>query len=106
MYANPVNFVFVWVPVNRDKVVKVQEPLFIWAFPTLSLLSVKYNLIKRLNGIPFAFLMISSDYKQFQRCIKARTSGVFQGLLTKMNHSTYLGHKGLNLFCSNLKTQF
>ena len=27
IYANPVNFVFVWVPVIRDKVVKVQEPL-------------------------------------------------------------------------------
>ena len=27
MYANPVNFVFVWVPVTQDKVVKVQEPL-------------------------------------------------------------------------------
>ena len=27
MYANPVNFVFIWVPVTRDKVVKVQEPL-------------------------------------------------------------------------------
>ena len=27
IYANPVNFVFVWVPVTRDKVVKVQEPL-------------------------------------------------------------------------------
>ena len=25
--ANPVNFVFVWVPVTQDKVVKVQEPL-------------------------------------------------------------------------------
>ena len=36
IYANPVNFVFVWVPVTRDKVVKVQEPLpnpiYIWAF--------------------------------------------------------------------------
>ena len=27
MHANPVNFVFFWVPRNRDKVVKVQEPL-------------------------------------------------------------------------------
>ena len=27
IFANPVNFVFVWVPVTRDKVVKVQEPL-------------------------------------------------------------------------------
>ena len=27
MYANPVNFVFVWVPITWDKVVKVQEPL-------------------------------------------------------------------------------
>ena len=27
MYANPVNFLFVWVPVTGDKVVKVQEPL-------------------------------------------------------------------------------
>ena len=25
--ANPVKFVFVWVPLTRDKVVKVQEPL-------------------------------------------------------------------------------
>ena len=27
IHANPANFVFVWVPVTRDKVVKVQEPL-------------------------------------------------------------------------------
>ena len=27
IYANPVNLVFVWVPVTRDKVVKVQEAL-------------------------------------------------------------------------------
>ena len=27
MHAKPVNFVFVWVPVIRDKVVKVLEPL-------------------------------------------------------------------------------
>ena len=27
IYANPVNFVFVWVPITWDKVVKVQEPL-------------------------------------------------------------------------------
>ena len=27
MYANPVNFVFIWMCVTRDKVVKVQEPL-------------------------------------------------------------------------------
>ena len=27
IHANPVNFVFVWVPVARDKVVKVKEPL-------------------------------------------------------------------------------
>ena len=27
IHANPLNFVFVWVPVPREKVVKVQEPL-------------------------------------------------------------------------------
>ena len=27
IHAIPVNFVFGWVPVTRDKVVKVQEPL-------------------------------------------------------------------------------
>ena len=27
IYANSVNFVFVWVPVTRDRAVKVQEPL-------------------------------------------------------------------------------
>ena len=27
IYANSVNFVFIWVPVTWDKVVKVQEPL-------------------------------------------------------------------------------
>ena len=27
IYANPVNFMFVWVPVTRDTVVKVLEPL-------------------------------------------------------------------------------
>ena len=27
IYANPLNFVFGWVPVTRDKVVKFQEPL-------------------------------------------------------------------------------
>ena len=26
-HANPINFVFVWVPVTQDKVMKVQEPL-------------------------------------------------------------------------------
>ena len=27
IHDNPVNFVFVWVPVTRDEVVKVKEPL-------------------------------------------------------------------------------